>query len=86
MQPERNHQERGNVSSAIVSITGRLVNQLTGEFNIVIYMTGRIYVSLTFVCRACVSAAFVVLIKQWGTNSSVRASLCSQEIPRLLYL
>lgn len=86
MQPERNHQERGNVSSAIVSITERLVKQLTVGFNCVIYMTGRLYVLLTFVCRMYVSAMSAVVIKQWGANSSIRASLCNQETLRLLCL
>lgn len=74
------------MSTAIVSITGWLVKQIAAELNICVYMTGLIYASFTFVRRACVGAAFVVLTKQREANSSVRASLCGQESPRLLCL
>lgn len=84
MQPERNHQERGNVSYASVSITGRLVKQLAVGLNWVNCSIRQIYVYLVFIRGAHISAAVIVVLKRRGANSSLKASLCSQETPRLL--
>lgn len=71
VQPERNHQERGDVSRASLSIAGRLVKQRAVGLNCVNY--GMLCVYLVFMCGVYISAALVVVLKRCGVTAQQRS-------------
>lgn len=72
MQPERNHQERGDVSRASLSIAGRLVKQRAVGLNCVNY--GMLCVYLVFMCGVYISAVLVVVLKRCGERGATAVS------------
>ena len=86
VQPERNHQERGNASRISLSVTERLVKQLTLGMNCFNRMTRRIYVSLVVICSTFITGRLAVVVKKWAAIRSLRAAQRSQETPRLMCL